>query len=101
MVLAVAQVGVWAHAQHRTQAIASQTLVAARAFDGSAASAHGRAEQAREQLGGGMLHRMEVEVDRTADLARVRVAARTVSLVPGTGLPVSAEMSGPVERLAP
>lgn len=101
MVLAVAQAGVWAHAQHRTQAIASQALASARAFDGSAEAARERAEQAREHLGGGVLHRVEVEVDRTTDLARVRVAARTVGLVPGTGLPVSAEMSGPVERLAP
>ncbi|MFV2198838.1 TadE family protein [Nocardiopsis sp. LOL_012] len=101
MVIAVVQVGVWAHAQHRAQAIASQTLAAARAFDGSTASAHDRAEQARTQLGGGVLHRMEVDVDRTADLARVRVRGQAVGLVPGTALPVSSEMAGPVENLNP
>ncbi|MCY9785177.1 pilus assembly protein [Nocardiopsis sp. EMB25] len=101
MVVGVAQVGVWAHAQHRAQAIAAQTLAAARAFDGSTALAHERAEQAQTQLGGGMLRRVEVEVERTVDLASVQVTARSASLLPGVGLPVASELSGPVERLTP
>ncbi|WP_075926992.1 TadE/TadG family type IV pilus assembly protein [Nocardiopsis sp. CNR-923] len=101
MVLAVAQVGVWAHAQHRAQAIASQTLAAARSFDGSTALARERAEHAQTQLGGGMLRRVEVEVDRTVQAARVRVRGQVVSLLPGVDLPVASEMSGPVERLTP
>ncbi|MEV2279424.1 TadE/TadG family type IV pilus assembly protein [Nocardiopsis sp. NPDC049922] len=101
MVVGVVQVGVWAHAQHRAQAIASQTLAAARAYDGSTALARERAEQAQTQLGGRVLRRVEVEVDRTVEAARVQVTARSASLLPGVGLPVSSEMSGPVEHLTP
>lgn len=101
MLLGVVQVGLWAHAQHRTQAIASQALAAARAYDGSTASAYERAEQAREQMGGGMLRQVDVQVDRGTEQAKVRVKAHTTSLLPGIGLPVSSEMSGPVERLTP
>lgn len=101
MILGVVQAGVWAHAQHRVQAIASQTLAAARAFDGTTASAYARAGQAQEQLGGGALHQVEVEVDRTVELARVRVRGQGMSLLPGVKVPVTSEMSGPVERLAP
>ncbi|WDZ90570.1 TadE family protein [Nocardiopsis sp. HUAS JQ3] len=101
MVLGVVQAGVWAHAQHRAQTVASQTLAAARAFDGTTASAYARAEQAQDQLGGGILHQVEIEVDRTVELARVRVRGQVVSLLPGVKVPVSSEVSGPVERLTP
>ncbi|WP_236567996.1 TadE family protein [Nocardiopsis sp. FR6] len=101
MLLGVIQVGMWAHAQHRVQAVSSQALATARAYDGSVAEAHEQAEQAREQLGGGMLRQVDVRVDRGAAHARVRVGARAVSLLPGTGLPVASEVSGPVERLTP
>nr|WP_273474196.1 TadE/TadG family type IV pilus assembly protein [Nocardiopsis sinuspersici] len=101
MLLGVVQVGLWAHAQHRAQAIASQALAAARTYDGSTALAYDRAEQAQDQLGGGMLHQVDVQVDRGAERTRVRVEAQVVSLLPGAGLPVAAELSGPVERLTP
>ncbi|OKI21362.1 hypothetical protein A6A08_21210 [Nocardiopsis sp. TSRI0078] len=101
MLLGVIQVGVWAHAQHRVQVISSQALATARAYDGSAAAAYEQAEQAREQLGGGVLHQVDVRIDRGAAHARVRVGARAVSLLPGAGLPVASEVSGPVERLTP
>jgi hypothetical protein len=101
MVLAVVQAGVWAHAQHRAQAIASQALAAARAFDSTAAGAYERSELAQQQLGGGVLQGVQVDVDRGGDLARVRVTGRAVSLLPGVAVPVSSEVSGPVERLTP
>ncbi|MCY9787106.1 pilus assembly protein [Nocardiopsis sp. EMB25] len=101
MVLGVVQAGMWAHAQHRAGAIASQALASARAFDGSTASAYERAEQAQRQLGGGVLEGMDVEVHRTSEQARVRVTGNVVGLVPGMDMPVSSEVSGPVERLTP
>ncbi|WP_235006417.1 TadE/TadG family type IV pilus assembly protein [Nocardiopsis sp. JB363] len=101
MVLAVVQVGLWAHAQHRAQTVASQALSAARAFDGSTFAAYERAEQAHDQLGGSVLRAMRVEADRNADQARVRVSGQAPSLLPGARVPVSSEVSGPVERLAP
>lgn len=101
MLLGVVQVGLWAHAQHRAQAIASQALAAVRAYDGSAASAYEQTAQAREQLGGGVLHQFDVRINRGTERAQVRVRARTVSLLPGGGLPVVSEVSGPVERLVP
>ncbi len=101
MVLAVIQVGVWAHAQHRVQAIASQTLASARTIEGSTAAAHRRADIAQEQLGGAMLDQVEVDVTRGSDRAEVSVRARAVKVVPGVDLPVSAQISGPVEHFAP
>lgn len=101
MVLAVAQTGLWAHAQHRTQVVAAQALAVARSFDGTAQQAREHAAQAEEQLGGGILQGTEVEVERGPDGARVRVSGRAVSLVPGVGVPVSSELTGPVERLVP
>lgn len=101
MVLGVVQVGVWAHAQHRVQAVASQTLASARALNGSTALAHQRAEQAQEQLGGAMLRQVEVDVTREPDQARVLVRAQAVSVVPGSTLPVSTQVSGPIEHLTP
>ncbi|WP_373295724.1 TadE/TadG family type IV pilus assembly protein [Nocardiopsis kunsanensis] len=101
MVLGVVQVGVWAHAQHRVQAVASQTLASARALNGSTALAYQRAEQAQEQLGGAMLQRVEVDVTREPEQARVLVRAQAVSVVPGATLPVSMRVSGPIEHLAP
>lgn len=99
MVLGVVQTGMWAHAQHRAQTIAAQALSTARAHDGSAEAARGRAEQAREQLGGDLLHQVRVEVDRDATRARVQVRAQTFSLLSGWSLPVHAQVSGPVEHL--
>ncbi|WP_306369674.1 TadE/TadG family type IV pilus assembly protein [Nocardiopsis sp. CC223A] len=101
MVLAVAQVGLWAHAQHRVQVIAAQALAAARSFDGTVHQAREQAARAEEQLGGGILQGTEVEVERRPEAARVRVSGRAVSLVPGVGVPVSSEVTGPVERLVP
>ena len=101
MVLAVVQAGVWAHAQHRAQAVASQTLAAARAFDGTTAVAYEQAEHAQEQLGGGVLQRLDVKVECTGQVARVKVTGRAASMLPGVGVPVSSEASGPVEHLAP
>lgn len=101
VLLAVVQVGLWAHAQHRAQTVASQTLSAARAFDGSTDIASVRAEQAHDQLGGGVLRAVRVDVDRSADLAHVRVSGRALSLLPGTRIPISSQVSGPVEHLVP
>ncbi|GAB3734094.1 TadE/TadG family type IV pilus assembly protein [Nocardiopsis nanhaiensis] len=101
MLLAVVQVGLWAHAQHRAQAVASQALDAALAFDGTEDAAHERAGHAHDQLGGGVLRSVRVEVDRSADQARVSLSGRAPSLLPGVGVPVSSQVSGPVEQLTP
>lgn len=101
MVLAVVQVGLWAHAQHRAQTVASQALSAARAFDGSTFAAYERAEQAHDQLGGTVLHQVRVDVERGPEQARVRVDGQAPSLLLGVRVPVSSQVSGPVEHLAP
>ncbi|MBR8741430.1 hypothetical protein DSY14_06775 [Nocardiopsis sp. MG754419] len=101
MVLAVVQMGLWAHAQHRAQTVASQALSAARAFDGTTTAAYERAEQAHEQLGGSVLRQVRVEAERGPEQARVRVSGQAPSLLPGARVPVSSQVSGPVERLAP
>lgn len=101
MVLAVVQVGLWAHAQHRAQTVASQALSAARVFDGTTAAAYERAEQAHNQLGGTVLRQVRVEAERGSEQARVRVDGQAPSLLPGIRVPVSSQVSGPVEHLAP
>ena len=101
LVLAVVQVGLWAHAQHRAQTVASQALSAARAFDGTTAAAYERAEQAHDQLGGNVLRQVRVEAERGSEQARVRVDGQAPSLLPGARVPVSSQVSGPVEHLAP
>ncbi|MEU3214189.1 TadE/TadG family type IV pilus assembly protein [Nocardiopsis alba] len=101
MVLSVVQVGLWAHAQHRAQTVAAQALSAARAFDGTTAAAYERAEQAHDQLGGNVLREVQVEAERGPEQARVRVSGQAPSLLPGARVPVSSQVSGPVEHLAP
>lgn len=101
MLLAVVQVGLWAHAQHRAQTVASQALSVARAFDGSTTAAYERAEQVNNQLGGTVLQETQVDVDRGSEEARVRVSGQAPSLLPGARMLVSSQVSGPVEHLAP
>lgn len=98
LLLTVVQVGLWAHAQHRAQTIAAQALSTARVHGADLADARGRAERAREQLGGTVLRDVQVHVSHTATHAHVQVEADTVGLLPGWSPRVVSQVSGPVEE---
>ncbi|PSK96164.1 hypothetical protein CLV63_11246 [Murinocardiopsis flavida] len=97
LLLLVVQVAVWAHAQHRTQAIATHTLSALRAADATPATGRARAEELRGDLGGDLLRGVEIEVERGPDTARVSVGARIIGPLPGWKPRTRAEMHAPVE----
>ncbi|GAA4898317.1 TadE/TadG family type IV pilus assembly protein [Streptomonospora salina] len=97
LVLAVVQVGLWAHAQHRAQAVAEQSLAALRGADATTATARVRAEQARTDLGGHLLRDVDIDLQRGPARARVQVRAEVTALLPGWAPSVAAELSGPVE----
>ena len=97
LLMLIVQVGTWAHAQHRAQAIAEQTLSALRAADATTATGTARAEQATTDLGGELLRHTTVEVERGTATARVEVQAVVRGPIPGWAPPVHAELSAPVE----
>ncbi|MUL41595.1 hypothetical protein FZ103_10475 [Streptomonospora sp. PA3] len=98
LVLIVVQVALWAHAQHRAQAIAQQSLAALRAAEATPATARARAQQIRTDLGGALLHDVDIDLQRGPTRARVVVAASTTALLPGWTPTVRVRLSGPVER---
>ncbi|WP_017623442.1 TadE family protein [Nocardiopsis chromatogenes] len=101
MLLAVFQLGLWAHAQHRAEAIAERAMAAARAHDATAGTGTRAGEEAAAQLKGGILHDPMVSVARGGGQARASVTGTTYGLIPGWTPAVRALRSGPVERLTP
>ncbi|WP_460854741.1 pilus assembly protein [Nocardiopsis coralliicola] len=99
LLLAVVQTALSAHASQVAHTIADSALAATRTLEGTETDGHAAAEQARAQLAGQMVSEVEVEVDRSATSARVAVSARAPAVLPGTGWPISREVSAPVERL--
>ncbi|MBB4934404.1 hypothetical protein F4561_005224 [Lipingzhangella halophila] len=98
MVMVLVQLAMWAHAQHRAQAMAEQVLAATRAADASTATGEARASEVTEDLGGRLLRGTDVSVTRTTATATVQVRAFIRGPVPGWEPPVHAELSAPVER---
>ncbi len=101
MLLMVFQLGLWAHAQHRAEAIAERAMSAARAHDATTETGTRVGEEAAAQLKGGILHEAKVSVVRGGGQARAAVTGTTHSLLPGWQPRVRALRSGPVERLTP
>ena len=99
MLMAVFQVGLWAHAQHRGEAVAERAMASARAYDATAATGQREGRRALEQLRGAMLRDAHLHVERAGGQAHARLTASAPSLVPGWTPQVSAQRSGPVERL--
>ncbi|MDA0564859.1 pilus assembly protein [Streptomonospora sp. S1-112] len=99
MIAAVLQLGLWAHAQQRADAVAHQAVSAARAYEATAADGHAAGAQALDQLGGALLTQPRLHVERATGRATARVEAVVPSLVPGWQPSVGAVRRGPVERL--
>jgi len=98
LVMLVVQFGLWFHAQHVAQAAAEEGARAARALQASAGTGHDRAEAFLDQAGPTIIADRSVTSSRTADAVTVAVRGRSVNVVPGFTLPVSASATSPRER---
>lgn len=99
MTVAVIQVGLWAHAQHRVQVIAEQGVAAGRAYNAAASAGQHAAEQSLELVGGALLHDPDIQVVRGSERVEATVTARATSLVPGWQPQVRAFLTAPLERV--
>ncbi len=99
MLLGILQYGLWAHAHHRAQAVATEALAAARAFGSSAGEGRARGNALAEDLGGTILRNVSVRVQRGDATTSTRVDGTAISLVPGWDPSVSTTLSGPTEHV--
>lgn len=98
MLIGLLQYGLWAHAHHRTQAIAAEALAAGRMFEGSAGEGQARGEAFAQDLGDSILDNVRIQVERRDGTAHATVEAGVVSLIPGWKPTVHATLSGPIEQ---
>jgi Flp pilus assembly protein TadG len=101
LVFGVIQFALWSHAVHVARSIAAQALASARVQGGSVASGQAQAALVIDHLGRGVLVNPQVEVTRSAEVARVEVRGAAEAVLPGLRLPVHAEVQGPVEKFRP
>lgn len=103
LILLVIQFAIWENAESIAHATAEEALAAARVQGGTAASGQQRASQVIGQIGSGVLNGPRVSVAVTPADVTVEVAgtAERVLPVPGLSFPVTATVTGPVERFVP
>jgi Flp pilus assembly protein TadG len=99
LVLLIMQFGLWLHARHVATAAAQEGLIAAQAEFGTSAAGHQRAAAFLAQTGG--LRDVQIDASREETMARVVVTGTPPPVLPGLGMPVSANADGPVERFVP
>lgn len=98
LVMLVVQFGLWYHAEHVAQAAAQEGVRTARLEGGTADAGQTRAADFLAQLGSTIVQEPVVTATRDGETASVSVEGRSVAVVPGFSLPVSAKASSPVER---
>lgn len=101
MLLIIIQFAMWSHATHVAQAAASHGLSAARVHGGTSDAGAAVARRMLDDMASGPLTGPHVHSDRGTEAATVRVTGTASSVIPFLRLPVHAEASGPVERIAP
>ena len=103
LILLIVQFAVWEHAENIAHATAEEALAAARVQGGTAADGQQRAEQVISQIGSSVLTGPQVSVTMTPADVTVRVTgtAEQVLPIPGLTFPVTATVTGPVERFVP
>jgi Flp pilus assembly protein TadG len=103
LILLVIQFAVWEHAEAIAHATAEEALAAARVQGGTAADGQQRAAQVISQIGSSVLTGPQVSVTMTPADVTVDVTgtAERVLPVPGLSFPVTATVTGPVERFVP
>lgn len=97
VIMLLVQAGLWFHAQHVAQAAAQEGLRAVRVEGGTVADGDARAHDFLDDLGRDILQGRQVEVQRDAGVASVRVEGWAVNVVPGLRFRVSEVAEGPVE----
>jgi Flp pilus assembly protein TadG len=103
LILLIVQFAVWEQAESIAHATAEEALAAARVQGGTAADGQQRASQVISQIGSGVLTGPQVFVTTTPADVTVRVTgtAEQVLPIPGLTFPVTATVTGPVERFVP
>jgi len=103
LILLVIQFAIWEHAEAIAHATAEEALAAARVQGGTAADGQQRAAQVISQIGTSVLVGPQVTVTVTPADVTVDVTgtAERVLPVPGLSFPVTATVTGPVERFVP
>lgn len=103
LILLVIQFAIWEHAESIAHATAEEALAAARVQGGTAAAGQQRASEVIAQIGSSVLTGPQVLVTMTPADVTVRVTgtAEQVLPVPGLTFPVTATVTGPVERFVP
>jgi Flp pilus assembly protein TadG len=99
MALLVVQFALVWHARHIAQYAAQRALAAARVEHGSAADGRAQARRSLAALGGRVLTRPSVAVERNPTQTTVRVRGTVIRVVPGLTLHASGTASGPTERI--
>lgn len=100
LLMAIVQFALWSHASHVAQAAASEGLAATRVDGGTTATGHETTSGVLTQLGSGPLRDPAVSVRRDTTTATVRITGTAQQVIPFLTLPVTADATGPVERIA-
>jgi Flp pilus assembly protein TadG len=103
LILLIIQFAIWEHAESIAHATAEEALAAARVQGGTAAAGQQRASEVIAQIGSSVLTGSQVLVTMTPADVTVRVTgtAEQVLPIPGLSFPVTATVTGPVERFVP
>jgi Flp pilus assembly protein TadG len=100
LIFGIVQAGVWYHGRTLAMLAAQDGLRTAQALDGTAAAGEARTTASLNATGAtGFVTSPNVTVTRTPTSVTVTVTARSVALLPGTGLPITQRATGPVERI--
>jgi Flp pilus assembly protein TadG len=99
LLFASVQAAIWYHGRTLAMLAAQDGLRAAQALDGTSEQGRAQAEAALAGNGAdGFLTGTVVTASRTPAGATVTVTARSLALLPGTGIPLTQTASGPIER---
>jgi Flp pilus assembly protein TadG len=99
LLFASVQAAIWYHGRTLAMLAAQDGLRAAQALDGTSEQGRAQAEAALAGNGAdGFLTGAVVTASRTPAGATVTVTARSLALLPGTGIPLTQTASGPIER---
>ncbi len=98
MVFGIVQFALFEHAAHIAETAAAQGVATARLQGSSAAAGRVESEQVLGQIGQAVLVHPQVTATRSPTTVTVVVTGHAEGVVPFLSLPVTATMSGPVER---
>jgi hypothetical protein len=99
LIFATVQATLWYHGRTLAMLAAQDGLRAAQALDGTAEQGRAAALAALHGNGGdGFLTGASATAARTPAGATVTITARSVALLPGSGIPLTQTATGPIER---